>query len=140
MPPHKKKPTPKDEFFERGRQLLQDAENSKNPKFAKLRARAGKRYLDADVKGGARISTGLALGLGLPTMLLLAGTPVVVAFEFSSAVFWLVLIACVTFALIILLLLLALSGLMADTLVAKVMLGMFDKLLTTFRKTKPDTD
>jgi hypothetical protein len=57
MPPHKKKPTPKDELFERGRQLLQDAENSANPEFAKLRAKAAKRYFDADLKGGSEMST-----------------------------------------------------------------------------------
>jgi hypothetical protein len=55
MPPHKKA-TPKDDFFERGRQLLQDAENSANPEFARLRAKAAKRYFDADVKGGSEMS------------------------------------------------------------------------------------
>lgn len=138
MPPHKKKTTPKDDFFERGRQLLQDSENSTDPKLAKLRAKAGKRYLEAHLKGGAKISPGLALGVGLPVLLVLAATCVYVGIEFSPAIFWFVLITCVVFALIVLLLLLALTGQMGDTVVAKVMLGMFDKLLATFRKTKPD--
>jgi hypothetical protein len=136
MPPHKKKPTPKDEFFEHGRQLLKDAENSTNPKFAKLRAKAAKRYFDADVKGGARISTGLALAVGLPIILLLAGICIYAAIKLSTAVVWFVLIACIAFALIIMLLLLALTGLMGDTLVAKVMLGIFDKLIAAYRKGK----
>jgi hypothetical protein len=138
MPPHKKKATPKDDFFEHGRQLLQDAENSTNPKFAKLRAKAAKRYFDAHVKGGARISTGLALGVGLPVLLVMAVPCVYAGITFSASIFWFVLIACVTFALIILLLLLALTGLMGDTVVAKVMVGIFDELMATFRKTNSD--
>ena len=134
MPPRKPKPTPRDDFFEHGRQLLQDAENSQNPKFAKLRARAAKRYFVAHVRGGARISTGIALGVGLPVMLALAGVSIYVGIKFSGMVVWFVLITAVAFAMLIMLLLLALAGLMGDTLVAKVMLGIFDKLLTTFRK------
>lgn len=56
MPPRNKKPTPKDAFFERGRQLLKDAENSTDPDFAKLRAKAAKRYFEADLKGGAQMN------------------------------------------------------------------------------------
>jgi|SRR5467141_2209951 len=138
MPPHKRKPTPKDDFFEHGRQLLQDAENSTNPKFAKLRAKAAKRYFDAHVKGGARISTGLALGVGLPVILLLAGICIYAAIKLSPTVVWFVLIACVAFTLIIMLMLLALTGLMGDSLVAKVMLGIFDKLIAAYSKGKPD--
>src|SRR5580658_6581886 len=57
MPSHKRNPTPKDNLFERGRQLLQDAENSTNPEIAKLRAKAAKRYFDADLKDGSEMST-----------------------------------------------------------------------------------
>ena len=138
MPPHKKKTTPKEDFFEHGRQLLQDADNSTNPKLATLRAKAGKRYLEAHLKGSARISPGLALGVGLPVLLVLAGTCVYAGVKFSAAIFWFVLIACVTFALIILLLLLALTGLMGDTVVAKVMLGILDKVIARFSKVQSD--
>lgn len=135
MPPRK---TAKEEFFERGRQLLEDAENSVNPQFAKLRAKAAKRYFDADVKGGARVSTGLALALGLPVLLLLAAVCIYVDLNFSGGVVWTVLVACLTFAILIMLLLLALAGLMAGTVVAKVMLGMFDKVVAAVKSRTED--
>jgi|ERR1700722_8369676 len=134
MQPPKKPSTPKENFFDDGRKLLKDSENSTNPKLAKLRAKAGKRYLEAHLKGGARISTGTALAFGLPVLLVLAGVCIYAGIKLSTGVFWLVLIASVTFAILIMLMLLALAGLMRDTQVSKVMLGMFDKIIRAFSR------
>jgi len=85
MPPHNEKPTHKDEFFERGRQLLQDAENSTNPEIAKLRARAANRYFDADLKGGSQMNAN-PIGPAGPLEILKLAIKAVPAVKYALAV------------------------------------------------------
>jgi hypothetical protein len=139
MPPPKKR-TPKDDLFEYGMRLLQDAENSSNPELVRLRTEAARKFFDVHLKGSARVSPRLALGLGLPVLLVLAGICIYSAIEHSGVVFACVLTACLLFALVILVLLLALCGVMGDSTVAKVVLGMFDKVIEKFSRAKPETE
>jgi len=133
MPPRKPR-TPKDALFEHGRQLLQDAENSTDPELKKLRIEAARRYFKIHL-----ISPGVALVVGLLVFSVLAASSIYSAYHASRAIFVSVSTVCVLFALVISLFLFALSGIMGDTLVAKVILGMFDKVLAKFWRAKTDT-
>jgi len=135
MQPRKLK-SPKSEFFECGRQLFQDAENSTDPVLARLRAEAGKKYFDLDLTGGARVSPRRALTVGVLVILFLAGICILVDIKLSGVVVGCVLTTCLLFALLIVVLLLALCGVMGDTAVAGVISGMYDKTLGKFGKTE----
>jgi hypothetical protein len=134
--PQLKGRSPKEEFFERGRQLLDDAENSKDPALAKLRAKAAKRYFAQDVLGTAKVSPALALFLGVAYVICATGVCIYGVHEFDKGAIVGVLIVCILFALILLLFLFALTGVMTEGTIAKVIVRMWDKVLA---KLKPET-
>jgi hypothetical protein len=137
MPPLERK-SPKSDFFERGRQLFRDAENSGDPELARLRIEAGKRYFELDAKGGARVSPRRALTVGVIVLLILVGICVYVDVKLSGIVVMSVLLTCLLFALLIIVMLLALCGVMKDTAVAELISGMYDKTLGKLVKINAD--
>ena len=76
--------SPKSEFFECGRQLLEDAENSTDPVLARLRTEAGRKYFDLDLTGGARVSPLRALTVGVLVLLFLAGICILVDIKLTG--------------------------------------------------------
>lgn len=134
MPPLEPK-SPNNDFFERGRQLFQDAENSSDPELRKLRIISAKMYFHLDLKGGTRVSPRQAMRVGIGVALLFVGVCVYVVMKLSGATAAFVLLVCLLFLLIIILTLLALCGILGDTVVAEVFSGMYDKTLGKIGKT-----
>jgi hypothetical protein len=132
MPPRKKL-SAKQEFFERGQKLLQDAENSKNPAIAKLRTKMAKRYFTQDTRGDAKVSPPLALSIG--TLYIVAATisGIYCARVCDSKTFAAVVIVSILFALILFVFLFALTGVMTEATIAKTIIRMWDKVIAKLK-------
>lgn len=126
MPP-RKAPSPKEKFFERGQELLQDAANSANPTLAKLRTKMAERYFEQDVLGDAKVSPRLGLFIGV----LYVCVAVIACGYYASdrALFTPVLIAFILFALMLFLFLFALTGVMTESTIAKIIVRMWDRVV-----------
>lgn len=127
MPPRNRR-TPKDEFVTHGLRLLEDAENSKDPVLVALRMKYVEKFFDAHLKANAAVSPRAAFCTTALVLLLLTGITLYSAMEQSQAVFVSVAITCVAFALVFVLAALALCGKMGDTVVGRVILGMFKRV------------
>jgi len=128
MPPPEPK-SPSSDFFERGRQLFQDAENSNDPELRKLRIKSAKRYFHLDLKGGTRVSPRQAMRVGVGVALLFVGACIYVGIKLNGVIASFVLAVCLLFFLVIVLTLLALCGILGDTVVAGAISNMYDKTI-----------
>jgi len=108
--PQLKGHSPKDDFFERGRKRLKDAENSKNPVVAKLRAKVAKRYFAQDTLGAAKVRPGVAFLLGATYLVGSTAIAVYCATLYEKGTFVLVLTTLLLFALLLLIFLFTLTG------------------------------
>jgi hypothetical protein len=130
--PLPKKVNPKEEYFDRGQKLLTDAENSSDPVLNDLRVKMAKRYFAADTLGRATVSPLHVFYTGIPVLLVLAGLSLYAAMRLSGAAFGAVLVVCVFFAIIVVILMLALTGVMTENTVSKLLLNMWAKTLSKF--------
>jgi preprotein translocase subunit Sec61beta len=135
MPPPKKA-NPKEKFYEHGQELLNDAQNSPDPELKKLRLEAAKRYFAEDALGEAKVSPVLALIVGIVVLVILAAVTIYVSTHFAGAISTLVLIACAFFAIIVLLLVFALTGVMPANTLSKTIIGIWSKLLSKFQSSE----
>jgi hypothetical protein len=125
--------SPKDEFFKRGRLLLEDAANSTNPALAKLRTKMAKRYFAEDVLGTAKVRPIFGLVVGTVYFLVSATVCIYCAQSCARSTFVGVLLVCLLFGLLLLLFLFALTGVMTETTIAKVIVRMWDKVVAKLR-------
>jgi preprotein translocase subunit Sec61beta len=131
MPPPKKC-NPKDEYFARGQKLLTDAENSSDPALKKLRLEMAKRYFAQDSLGAATLSPRHVFYTGIPVLLVLAAISLYAAMRLSGTVFAAVLVACSFFAIIVVVLILALTGIMTENTISKLLVNLWSKTLSKF--------
>jgi hypothetical protein len=135
MPPLKVRDS-KDHYFERGQELLADAENSSDPALKKLRSKMAKRYFAADSLGAAVVSPPLVILIGFPIIVALAALTFYAAIRLNGAVFGAVLAGCSFFSIVTVILMLALTGVMTENTVSKLLLNMWGKALSKIGKTK----
>jgi uncharacterized membrane protein len=112
---------------------MKAAENSPNPALAKLRARAAKRYLVQDALGDAKVSPVWALLLGVLYLVGATALCVYCADAYDPKTLAAVTIVCLLFALILLLFLFALTGIMTEATIAKVIVRMWDKVIAKLK-------
>jgi len=135
--PQSKKRTPKDNLAEYGMQLLNDAENSRNPELVRLRIEIIDKLFDAHLKASAPVSPRMALYITIPALAALALISIYTAMTQTQAVYISVTSVAILFALIFIVFMLALCGKMSDTVTGKLISGMFEKVVTRFWKSKP---
>jgi preprotein translocase subunit Sec61beta len=133
MPPPKKC-NPKEEYFERGQRLLADAENSSDPVLKELRTKMAKRYFSADSLGAAAVSPHHVVFIGFLAIVVLAAIAFYAAMRLSGVVFGSVLVVCSFFSIIVVILMLALTGVMTENTVSKLLVNMWTKTLSKFGK------
>jgi hypothetical protein len=131
MPPPKKC-NPKDDFFNRAQKLLADAENSSDPALKNLRLEMAKRYFAQDSLGAATISPRHVLYSGIPALVALAVISLYAAMRLTGTVFAAVLVACSFFAIIVVVLMLALTGIMTENTISKLLVSLWSKTLSKF--------
>jgi hypothetical protein len=129
MQPPEKKRTPRENLGEYAMRLLEDPNNSNDPAFAELRREMARKLLDAHIKGNVQVSPRTAMIVGTPSLLGMGGFAVYAALHFTRTIFYPVLGVCLLFAILLIVLLLALCGVMADTVVAKILTHTIDKAM-----------
>jgi hypothetical protein len=122
------KRTPKDNLAEYGMQLMNDSKNSENPALTQLRIEMIPKLFDAHIKGNVQVSPRMALFVAVPVLGLLLGTPVYAALHSSRSVVP-VTVVCLLGALVFIVFILAICGKMSDGVVARLISGMFNKLV-----------
>lgn len=108
--------------------LLADPNNSNDPAFVELRIEAARKLLDAHIKGNVQVSPRTAMLVGTLSLIGIGGFDSYIALHYPRPVFLPVLLVCVLFAVFLVVLLLALCGVMADTVVAKILTHAIDKV------------
>jgi hypothetical protein len=129
MPPPKKKRTPRENLGEYAMRLLEDPNNSQDPAFGELRLEMARELFKAHIKGNVQVSPRTAMVVGTISLFCIGGFAAYAALHFSRTIFNPVLGVCLIFAVLLIVLLLALCGLMADTVVAKILTHTVDKAM-----------
>jgi hypothetical protein len=126
-----KKPSPKDSLAEYGLRLLNDAENSSNPALVQLRVEMIPKFFAAHISGNVQVSPRSALLVALPVLAILSGIPIYSAIKGSPSVTS-VTVICLLFSLVFIVFMLAICGKMSDSVVGRLISGMFNKLIAKF--------
>lgn len=129
MQPPKKKRTPREDLAEYAMRLLDDPNNINDPAFASARLEMARELFKAHIKGNVQVSPRTAMIVGTVSLLGIGGFAGYTALHFSRTILYSVLSVCLLFAVLLIVLLLALCGKMADTVVAKILTHMPDKAM-----------
>ena len=129
MQPPKKKRTPRENLAEYAMSLLEDPNNINDPAFASARLEMARDLFKAHIKGNVQVSPRTAMFVGTVSLLGIGGFGAYTALHFNRTIFYSVLSVCLLFAILLIVLLLALCGKMADTVVAKILTHLIDKAM-----------